>query len=130
MASVVPLLAVADVRVAVEFYENQLGFAREFVYPAAGPLFATVRLDGARLMFEAAGAFAAKYGETAAGQPRGRGVDLNLTVDGDIDAYYLKVTAAGTVPVRPIFTTDYGMRQFTVRDQDGYLLTFIRHVAE
>jgi uncharacterized glyoxalase superfamily protein PhnB len=129
VASVVPLLAVADVRAAVEFYEGRLGFTREFVYPATGPVFATVRLDGARLMFEAYDSFAAKYGGEAAGAPHGRGVDLNLTVDGDIDAYYRKVTTGGVVPVRPIFTTDYGMRQFTVRDQGGYLLTFIRHVG-
>ena len=126
MAAFVPLLAVDDVRAAVEHYERKLLFAREFVYPEAEPVFATMGHEGARLMLEAATGFAAKYGMEAAVWPRGRGVDLNVKLDGDIDDYYGRVTAAGADVVRPIFTTDYGMRQFTVRDLDGYLLTFIR----
>jgi uncharacterized glyoxalase superfamily protein PhnB len=128
VAAVVPLLAVDDVGAAVEFYEQKLLFAREFVYPAAEPVFATVGREGARLMFEAVTGFAAKFGMAAAVWPRGRGVDLNVTLDGDIDAYYGRVTAAGAEVARPIFTTEYGMRQFTVRDLDGYLLTFIKKV--
>jgi len=128
VAAVVPLLAVDDVRAAVEFYETRLGFVREFVYPAEAPAFATVGRDGARLMLEAATGFAAKFGMEAAVWPRGRGVDLNVTLDGDLDGYYGRVTAAGAEVARPIFTTEYGMRQFTVRDLDGYLLTFIKKV--
>ncbi|MDT8902703.1 VOC family protein [Anaeroselena agilis] len=121
-----PLLAVDDVRAAVEYYEQRLLFAREFVYPSTEPVFATIGYEGARLMLEAATGFAAKYGMEAAVWPRGRGVDLNVRLDGDIDAYYERVTAAGAAVARPVFTTEYGMRQFTVRDLDGYLLTFIR----
>ncbi len=122
-----PLLTVDDVRAAVEYYEDKLGFAREFVHPADAPVFATVSFAGDRLMFEAAAGFAAKYGMEAAVWPWGRGVDFNVAMDGDIDAYYGKVTAAGAEVARPIFTTGYGMRQFTVRDLSGYLLTFIKH---
>ncbi len=128
MATIVPLLAVDDVQAAVEYYEGKLGFAREFVHPADAPVFATVRFEGARLMLEAAPGFAAKYGLEAAAGPRGRGMDVNVAMDGAIDELYAKVTAAGAEVVRPIFTTAYGMRQFTVRDPHGYLLTFIRHM--
>jgi len=124
---VVPLLAVDDVLAAVEYYEVKLEFAREFVFPAEKPVFATVGREGARLMLEAATGYAAKYGMEAAGWPRGRGVDLNIALTGDIDGFYGRVSAAGAEVVRPIFTTDYGMRQFTVRDPDGYLVTFIKH---
>ena len=127
MAVVVPLLMVDDVAATVEYYEAKLGFARELVYPPAAPEFATVRFEGARLMFEAGAGFAAKYGMEATVWPWGRGVDLNVAMDGAIDAYYGRVTAAGAEVARPIFTTEYGMRQFTVRDLNGYLLTFIRH---
>jgi uncharacterized glyoxalase superfamily protein PhnB len=89
-------------------------------------VFAAVGFEGVRLMLEAATGFAAKYGMQAAAWPRGRGVDVNVAMDGDIDAYYGRVTAAGAEVVRPIFTTAYGMRQFTIRDPGGYLLTFIR----
>ncbi len=126
MAVFVPLLVVDDVGAAVGYYEDKLGFAREFVHPADAPVFATVRFEGARLMFESGAGFAAKYGMEAANWPWGRGVDLNVAMDGDIDAYYRQVTVAGAEIARPIFTTGYGMRQFTVRDLSGYLLTFIR----
>ena len=126
MAAFVPLLVVDDVPATVEYYEK-LGFAREFVHPAEAPVFATVTFEGARLMFEAGAGFAAKFGMEATIWPWGRGVDLNVAMDGAIDAYYGQVTAAGAEVVRPIFTTEYGMRQFTVRDLNGYLLTFIRH---
>jgi uncharacterized glyoxalase superfamily protein PhnB len=127
VAAIVPLLTVDDVPATVDYYEGKLGFAREFVHPPDGPVFATVRYEGARLMFEAAAGFAAKYGMEAAVWPRGRGVDLNVAMDGAIDAFYDRVRAAGAEIVRPIFTTGYGMRQFTVRDLNGYLLTFIKH---
>lgn len=129
MREVTPLLVVDDVMAAVRFYTERLGFAADLVYPEANPVFATVKCGNARFMFEAAGAYSAKGGVEPVGGARGEGVELYVTVSGDIDGYFNKLKAAGVSIARDIFTTDYGMRQFTIRDLSGYVLTFIKHLG-
>ncbi len=42
----------------------------------------------------------------------------------DIDAQFAKALAAGAEVVRPLADTDYGAREFTIRDPSGFLWSF------
>jgi len=129
VGEIVPLLVVDDVRATIDYYQRTLSFDLDFSFPADSPTFATVRRQDVRIMFEAATSYAAKIEPGSASGTRGQGVDLHIMVAEGIDGYYESVTRAGVTAVRPIFTTSYGMRQFTIRDLSGYVLTFIQNEA-
>ncbi|MDR3564713.1 MAG: hypothetical protein P4N59_25225 [Negativicutes bacterium] len=130
MQQIVPLLVVKDVLAAIDDYGRRLGFTAEFSHPPDKPMFATVKRQMVRIMFEAEASYMSKDGTGFKPRnPRGLGIELHLVMADGIDAYYETVMAAGADVIRPLFTTEYGMRQFTVRDAAGYLLTFIQHMT-
>jgi uncharacterized glyoxalase superfamily protein PhnB len=47
-----------------------------------------------------------------------------LIVDDGIDAHYERAVAAGAEVVQPVDDTDYGSRNYTVRDPEGNLWSF------
>ncbi|WP_306367506.1 VOC family protein [Nocardiopsis sp. CC223A] len=51
-------------------------------------------------------------------------------VTADPDALYARVTDHGADIVRPLNTTDYGSREFVVRDPEGNLWSFGDHPGE
>ena len=42
----------------------------------------------------------------------------------DVDAHYARARAAGAEIVRPLQDTDYGSREYSVRDPEGHLWSF------
>ena len=42
----------------------------------------------------------------------------------DVDGHYARARAAGAEIVRPLQDTDYGSREFSVRDPEGHLWSF------
>ena len=101
---------VSDLRRAVEWYEDTLGFEVESYWPPANPNYAH---------FKAAG------GATfAVMEATGRGARFNFTVD-DPDEFWNRVKDNVTV-VEPLFDTPYGTRKFTIADPDGNELGFVR----
>ena len=68
---------------------------------------------------------------------RARAVFEEMGIEGEVivadssgDATPEIAISLGAEVVRPIFTTSYGMRQFTIRDTNGYLLTFIKDIGD
>ena len=55
--------------------------------------------------------------------PRAGTISLYIAVD-DPDAVYARATAAGAEVVRELTDTDYGSREFSVRDPEGNLWSF------
>lgn len=101
---------VADLRRAVGWYEETLGFEVESYWPPEDPNYAH---------FKAAG------GATfAVMEAPGRGARFNFTVD-DPDSLWERVKDVVTV-VEPLFDTPYGTRKFTIADPDGNELGFVR----
>lgn len=130
MNKVVPLLVVDDVQRSAAFYVQGLGFTQSFIYPADQPQVAMVSLDGIQLLLETPASYEQKSGVILGLGLRGQGVELQLQMAADLDSYYLMVTSRQVEVIRPLFTTDYGMRQFTIRDVNSYVLTFIQHCPE
>ena len=113
-APIVPELFVSDVAASVAFYPDRLGF-----HPLRVEWDFAVMALGEAVLFLAA---EASYAEPLTGT-RGRGIDVRVMVT-DVDAYHDRVDALDVEIVVPIGDRDYGMRDFIIRDRDGYRLRF------
>jgi catechol 2,3-dioxygenase-like lactoylglutathione lyase family enzyme len=104
-----PGVIVADIMAAVHFYEEKLGFHRAFTW-GDPPTFAGVCLGHVEMFLER-------------GTPNPKGSTVYFTID-DADALYEFHRAAGVEISTEIGDREYGIRDYTVRDLHGYLLTF------
>jgi catechol 2,3-dioxygenase-like lactoylglutathione lyase family enzyme/GNAT superfamily N-acetyltransferase len=106
------VLAVADVAASARFYADVLGFRLCWLWgePAS---FGCVGCDKAEI-------FLSRDPELAA---RSAGHQHYFTAE-DVDGLYERHRAAGASVVEALENKPWGMREYTVRDPDGYLLRF------
>lgn len=121
---IMPIFTVQDVDASIAFYTEKLGFKQDFVM--AGPdgknTFGIVSLGKATLGLG-----------IAPDQPRGgAGVDFMVFVpdEADLDKHYADVQAKGVKIVAPIEDKYWGDRTYSIRDLDGYHLTFAKTVKQ
>lgn len=103
-----PVLAVRDVEQAVQFYTTRLGFEQGFLW-GDPPLAAGVNLGQVSI-------------HLVPGDPQ-PGCSVYFVID-DADALYAFHQAQGIEIAKPIANRPWGLRDYTVRDQDGYELVF------
>lgn len=111
-----PVLSVADVRRAAEFYRDSLGFGIAGMWPGdpAEPAnFAIVELGRVTIALDVRGGGAA---------PRQAWVAY-IYVE-DVDGYHRALLERGVTVERPPEDAFYGCRDMDVRDADGNLLGF------
>ena len=119
------MLAVNDPDETISFYENVLGFklvARMAHEDGAKPFWFEVGRDNVELMFTYDEPHEHGPGEEHSHDPALNGA-LYLNVD-DADAYFTEVKASGATFEQAPVTQPYGMRDFSLRDPNGYLLIF------
>jgi len=115
-----PTLAVRNMKETIEFYKNSLGFEMGIAFPDAdNPGYAELSKDGMVLMF-----ILAKDCDIGSEEKLGIGVNLYMQIDGDIDEYYQELKKRGAKITVDIADEPYGIRDFTVEDVNGYILTF------
>ena len=115
-----PTLAVRNMKETIEFYKNSLGFKMGMAFPDANnPGYAELSKDGMVLMF-----ISAKDCKIGSEEKLGVGVNLYMQIDGDIDEYYQELKKRGVKITVDIADEPYGIRDFTVEDVNGYILTF------
>jgi uncharacterized glyoxalase superfamily protein PhnB len=120
MGYISPTLAVRDMKATLDYYVNMLGFKAGMTFPSLDePEYADISKDGMVLMF-----VPTKNLGITSGEKLGTGVNLYLQIDGDIDVYYYQLKKRGVNITVDIKDEPYGIRDFTVQDPDGYLLTF------
>jgi catechol 2,3-dioxygenase-like lactoylglutathione lyase family enzyme len=102
-------LAVSNVRAAVEFYAEKLGFESAFMQ-GDPPSFAGVNLDRAQVFLER-------------GTPSPKGCSVYFVVS-DADELHEFHRSKGVQIVQALDDRPYELRDYTVRDLDGYHLTF------
>jgi lactoylglutathione lyase len=126
-ADVTPNLVVSDIDRSLAFYRDVLGFSVVTTVPEQKPdagdgsfAFAWMQRDTVNVFLNS---------EAAAGMTTGPGTNiLFITLEpGDIatgiDALFAAVK--GRAPVEmPVTDQFYGMREFTITDPDGYVVTF------
>jgi uncharacterized glyoxalase superfamily protein PhnB len=104
-----PTLSVSDVRAAAEFYTTKLGFWLAFA-EGEPPTFAGVNLGRVQIFL-------------AKGTPAPGACSVYFVV-GDADALYEFHRANGVEIAEALRDQPYGLRDYTVRDRDGYYLNF------
>ncbi|HEX2202680.1 MAG TPA: VOC family protein [Longimicrobium sp.] len=104
-----PALPVGDVLAAADFYTSKLGFTLGFTW-GEPPTMAGVTLGDVQLFLER-------------GTPSPAGVSVMFLMD-DADELYAFHQASGVEVVEPIDDREYGIRDYAVRDLNGYVLGF------
>jgi uncharacterized glyoxalase superfamily protein PhnB len=119
MGYISPTLAVRNMKQAIQFYRDSLGFKTGMVFPDAdNPEYVDLSKDGMVIML-----IPATNIGIGAKEKLGIGVNLYMQIDGDIDEYCNKLKARGVKIVVDIKDEPFGIRDFTVEDIDGYKLT-------
>jgi len=102
-------LVVPDIPAAVDFYTTKLGFTPSFTW-GDPPTFGGVLLDRMQMFL-------------SKGTPNPSGCSVFFVV-GDADELCAYQRANGVEVVEPPGDREYGLRDYTVRDLNGYMLSF------
>lgn len=115
-----PNLLYADAEAAMDWLERTLGFERREVHldDDGHVVHAEVALESTVLMLSTAGVGREPFRSLPAG-----GSLVYGAVD-DVDSLYERASAAGADIAMELSETDYGSRDFTVRDPEGTLWAF------
>jgi uncharacterized glyoxalase superfamily protein PhnB len=119
-----PYFPVRDVTAAARHYETVFGFGCEY---AGGepPQFAIVARDGFAVMLRLVSA----DDEIVPNERQGGTWDAFFWVD-DAQALFDELTSRGAAVVyAPVIRDEYRMKEFAVRDRDGYVLGFGQDTA-
>lgn len=121
-ATVMPALRYRDAKAAIAWFEKVFGFTRHAVYegPDGTVFHAELALGGGMIMLGSArddeyGRLFRMPGEQGGVETRGAYIVVE-----DVDAVYARALAEGAPVVRAIQNTDYGNREFMVRDPEGH----------
>ena len=118
-----PILGVANVREAAEYYRDVLGFgldAADVFQPSSeepGGVYAIVKRPGAWIHFQI---------RREPAPPRVRAkieLDAYVYVD-DVDGLYADLQRRGAVVLQPPVVLPYGLREMVVEDLNGYRVAF------
>lgn len=108
-----PLLQVRDLRESIDFYTNVLGFRVDGQWPEEAPTWCGMHSGNARLMMSAL--------DDGVDTPALTGV-IYMYPD-DVAEAWLRLKSTCDV-AEPLRVTPYGMREFAIRDPNGYVLSF------
>jgi catechol 2,3-dioxygenase-like lactoylglutathione lyase family enzyme len=109
-------LAVSDLSAAVEFYVKKLGFQLGFTWGGEPPTFAGVNFGKTQTFLQKG---------TPTPNPRTSAVYFPV---GDVDALYEFHRANGVEVVQEIGDREYELRDYAVKDLDGYMLVFGQYI--
>ncbi len=113
LQSIYPTVRYDDARGAIDWLTSCLGFSEQVVYPGEGVTIAHAQL--------ALGGNLIMLGSTKDDR---FGVYIALDTPEEVDAHYARAKAAGAQIVRDLCDTEYGSREFGVRDPEGHLWSF------
>jgi uncharacterized glyoxalase superfamily protein PhnB len=113
LTSIAPVLYTRELQKTIDFYQNVFGFDVEAFDETVG--WACVRQDSVRIMFSIPNAHVPFEKPVLTGT-------LYLNTD-SVDERWNKVKDKASV-VYPIENFDYGMREFCVLDNNGYMIQF------
>ena len=106
------LLQVRDLRESIAFYTEVLGFKVNGTFPEQAPTWAGLHSGNARVMLS-----------TFDGVDTPQLTGVIYMYPDDFDAAWEKLRQHVPVVEEPV-TREYGMREFSFRDPNGYLITF------
>ena len=116
IVSAAPQFLVDDLERSLRFYEERLGFKRDFVYEA---FYASVSRGGAVIHLKCAPKLEAERAHRKAEEH----LDAFLAVTG-VEELHGELAGRGATIARPLERRPWGARDFYVEDPDGYVLCF------
>jgi uncharacterized glyoxalase superfamily protein PhnB len=121
-STIMPTLRYRNAPAAIDWLCQVLGFERKAVYPGPNGTIghAELTLGGGMIMLGSEKDD--QYGRGFKSPQDFGGVETRSTyvVVPDADAVYARVQAAGATIVRPLQNTEYGSREFSVKDPEGH----------
>jgi uncharacterized glyoxalase superfamily protein PhnB len=137
MDNMIVNLAVRDIRKSIAFYRDILGFTPIMAVPedksSFSPeleegkryLFAMVKSGGVEIMLQQDESLREDVGDFFTNI--GASATFYIRVD-DVNQFYETIASKVEI-IKPIDTTWYGMREFYIRDINGYVLAFATQVV-
>jgi uncharacterized glyoxalase superfamily protein PhnB len=121
-STVMPTLRYRDANAAIDWLCNVLGFAKHAVYPGPNNTVGHAELthNGGMIMLGSQKDDDYGKGFKAPGELGNVETRSSYVIVKDADAVYARAEAAGAPIVRPLQNTDYGSREFTVKDPEGH----------
>jgi uncharacterized glyoxalase superfamily protein PhnB len=121
-STVIPALRYRDAHAAIDWLSKVFGFERHAVYEGKDGTIghAELTLNGGMIMLGSAkdDEHAQRYiSPNELGGTETRGVYIVVS---DADAVHARAVAAGATILRPLENTEYGSREFAVRDPEGH----------
>lgn len=121
-STIMPALRYRNAPAAIDWLCNVLGFARHAVYPGPDNTIghAELTLNGGMIMLGSYKDDAYSNRFKSPGEVGGFETRSAYVIVDDADAVYARAQEAGAVVVRSIQNTDYGSREFTIKDPEGH----------
>jgi uncharacterized glyoxalase superfamily protein PhnB len=123
--SIYPAVRYQNARAAIEWLTSVLGCTENVVYPGEGDTIAHAQLEIAGNLFMLG---SVKPGDSVRGPSIAEAIGAATYIAFDdpesVDALYQRVTTAGADITRELQDTDYGSREFSVRDPEGHMWSF------
>ena len=128
-----PNFEVKSIRETIEFYQNALGFSLVMAVPETQDgieqslmdgkeyVYALVSKDSVEMMFQRTDSFKEDV-SLAKDLSMGASVSFYIEIDG-IDGFYKQLKDKSLNPTE-LKTAWYGMREFYIKDNNGYILGF------
>jgi catechol 2,3-dioxygenase-like lactoylglutathione lyase family enzyme len=118
LKALIPMLSVTDLERTIAFYRDELGFAVVNSLGSPDPVWCMLRRDSVSLMFNQP-----PECSEATSPRRAKDFQIFYFYPEDVRALHAGWKVRG-LPVSDLRVTDYGMREFELRDPDGYWLWF------
>ena len=119
--SIAPQFLVDDLQVAIEYYQEKLGFATDFVYQS---FYACVSRDGCSIHLK----WAPKTVNDRTDRRQNEHLDAYIGVRG-IEELFAELESKAARVIRRLEERPWGFRDFSVEDPDGYILCFSEETA-
>lgn len=121
LTNLIPMLETNDLNQTIDFYTQLLGFSCDGKWPEEQPCWASLKKDCVSIMFSSRNAHSTIKHPTMTGS-------LYLYPD-DINQAWEQLKDKVTIEY-PIENFEYGMREFAIRDCNGYMLQFGQSIEE
>ena len=122
LSTIMPTLRYRDAAAAIDWLCKVFGFEKRAAYsgPNGSIVHAELTLGGGMIMLGSAKDDDYRRLFKSPEELGGTETRSTYIVVADADAVYARAQAAGGKVVRPIQNTDYGSREFTVKDPEGH----------
>ena len=125
--SLTPNLVVSDIDRSLQFYRDLLGFSMVTTVPDAAPfVFIMLERDGVHVFLNDPGPVRHDAPDVTSFVVGQSGVAMFFMME-DVAAFWEQVRHKTRV-VMPLKDQWYGMREFSITDPDGYVITFAERI--